>query len=913
MKTAARFLILMMILVVFSPLSSNDVRASSHSASPMTSFSFKGFATEVSVVGEWNWSVPVPMTEQNGIWSAEVDLQEGLYCYKFIVDGEYIFDPMNPERSYCGDIENSLVRVRDHTRPHFSAELVAQSLVVSYHPGSSGAAFSGTPSAITGAVWDAQQGTWTYDVSGLEDGKHSLKIDGFDVDGNPAYDLLVPFWTGPSADFVWQDALIYMVMTDRFVNGNTSNDEPMVGAAQGADWQGGDFAGVTQMIESGYFDDLGVGALWLSPFNTAANGTGKAADGVHDVSAFHGYWPTEPRGIEPKLGTAEELHALVEAAHDHDIRVMMDFVVNHVHEQHTYYEDNPEWFNAGCICGSANCDWTEHRLDCQFTSYMPDVNWKIRDASEQFIDDALWWLETYDLDGLRVDAVKHVEDLATRNLVAQVNERFETVGTDYYLKGETAMGWSGHSLVDNQEQYGTINAYMGPDGLDGQADFVLYHAVVDNVFVSGNENYMHLDYWTNRSQDQYLDGSIMVPYVGSHDVPRLTSRADTGTNDAFNQWAEDGLPGQPGDASAYNAALQAYGWLLTTPGAPLLYYGDEYGEYGGADPDNRHMYRNASSWSPMESQLFENISELGQLRSNSIALQRGEYSTRLAMSNLLVFNMTHEDQVMSVVLNRGAPTTVNGFASNDVVRFGSSLMQSGTLSVDAHSVTVIELDADVDVSPVYGCTDQTATNFDASATEDDGSCEYPPEPILGCMDSTATNYDTNATEDDGSCQYDTDPCSDVFCDACPEGWTTIPAAEGECCPSCEEPSPTNQTNTTTQTNETTNESTLNNETQSPNPDNEIDGSQSTPGEMKTCEGCCGDGFEVAAEEPCPVVDCAPCETEGTSDSKSSAITMTRSLLIGVVVVAALVLAFSGKKGKGKANEFDDIDWSDQVN
>ena len=74
------------------------------------------------------------------------------------------------------------------------------------------------------------------------------------------------------------------------------------------------------MIESGYFDELGVGALWLSPFNTAANGTGKAADGVHDVSAFHGYWPTEPRGIEPKLGTEEELHALVEAAHDRDIR-----------------------------------------------------------------------------------------------------------------------------------------------------------------------------------------------------------------------------------------------------------------------------------------------------------------------------------------------------------------------------------------------------------------------------------------------------------------------------------------------------------------------------------------------------------------------------------------------------------------
>ena len=83
--------------------------------------------------------------------------------------------------------------------------------------------------------------------------------------------------------------------------------------------------------------------------------------------------------------------------------------------------------------------------------------------------------------------------------------------------------------------------------------------------------------------------------------------------------------------------------------------------------------------------------------------------------------------------------------------------------------------------------------------------------------------------------------------------------------------------------------------------------------MKTCEGCCGDGFEVAGDEECPVVDCAPCETEGTSDSKSSAITMTRSLLIGVVVVAALALAFTGKKGKGEADEFDGIGWDHQEN
>lgn len=909
MKIVARFLILMMLIVMFSPLSSNDAKASGHTPSTMTTFSFKGFATEVFVAGEWNWSDQIPMTEQNGVWTVDVELQEGLYCYKFIVDGEFIFDPMNPERSYCGDIENSLVRVRDHTRSQFSAELIDQSLVVTYHPGTSGANFDGTPAAISGAVWNAQEMTWTYDLSGLADGKHTLNINGFDLNGIPAYDLLVPFWTGSSADFEWQDALIYMVMTDRFVNGNTSNDESMVGAAQGADWQGGDFAGVTQMIESGYFDELGVGALWLSPFNTAANGTGKAADGVHDVSAFHGYWPTEPRSIEPKLGTEEELHALVEAAHDRDIRVMMDFVVNHVHEQHTYHEEHPEWFNSGCICGSSDCDWTEHRLDCQFTSYMPDVNWKIRNASEQFIDDALWWLETYDLDGLRIDAVKHVEDLATRNLVAQVNERFETVGTDYYLKGETAMGWGGHSLEDNQDQYGTINAYMGEDGLDGQADFVLYHAVVDNVFVSGNENYMHLDYWTNRSQDQYLDGSIMVPYVGSHDVPRLTSRADTGTNDAFNQWAEDGLPGQPGDVSAYNAAMQAYGWLLTTPGAPLLYYGDEYGEYGGADPDNRHMYRNESSWSTMETQLFENISELGKLRSESIALQRGGYSTRLAMPNLLVYNMTHDDQVMSIVLNRGAPTTVGGFESNDVVRFGQSTMLDDTLSVGAHSVTVIELDAVAIVTPVYGCTNSTATNFDSSATEDDGSCEYPPEPILGCTDSTATNFDAVATQDDGNCQYETDPvdqCANVFCDACPDGWVTLPIEEGDCCPICQQPNDDNQTNSTTQTGS-------NNETELPDSTNETNGNQSGTEEMKTCEGCCGDTFEVSIDEPCPTPACSVCKESEGSESKSSTIELTQSLLVGGIILAAIVLVVTRKRSSFQDDNTFNIESNDQEN
>ena len=902
-RTSATMLVALLLIVVASPLVTNDAEAATGRSGEFVTLTYTGNASSVELIGEWNWSETLTMTRNGDVWSVDVELSEGLYCYKFIVDGAYIFDPSNPERVYCDDIENSLLRVDDHLRPHYTATLTDVALEVTYHAGSTGALHDGVPSALAGATWDDMTSTWTLPLSSLEDGKHTMKIEGFDTDGHPAYDLLVPFWTGPHADFVWEDALVYMIMTDRFVNGNTSNDGTSTGAAQGADWQGGDFAGVTQMIESGYFDDLGVNALWLTPFNTAATGTGKAADGVHDVSAFHGYWPIEARGVEPRLGTEAELQAMIEAAHDDGMRVMMDFVVNHVHEDHEYVQNNSDWFNTGCICGQADCDWTEHRLDCQFTAYMPDVNWKNRQASEQMIADALWWMETFDLDGARIDAVKHVENLAVSNLVAQINERFETVGNDVYLKGETAMGWSGHSLEDNQAQYGAINAYMGPDGLDGQADFVLYHAVVDNVFVSGNENYQHLDFWTNRSQDQYTPGSLMVPYVGSHDVPRLTSRADTGTGDAYNQWVEDGLPGQPGDVSAYHAALQAYGWLLTTPGAPLLYYGDEYGEYGGADPDNRHMYRAQSSWSDHEAALFENISQLGQLRLESIALRQGAYSTRLAMANLLAYNMTHDEQTMTVVLNRGGPTQLSGFAANDTVRFGSGPLANGSLTVPAHSVTVIELNAVVDQpstnetdgnTTVLGCTDPTAENYNSSATVDDGSCTYPPVAVPGCTDETATNYDAAATEDDGTCQYETDPedpCADVVCDACPQGWTTLPAEEGGCCPICIDPNENNQSGDGS-TNETTTNGTANNGTAGEGTGNATNGTNNETN-MQVCDLCCGETYEHPADEPCPIAMCEPCEEEEASTTTSSAVT-ARNVLIGAVLLLVLMLVVTGR-------------------
>ena len=679
----------------------------------------------VQVIGEWDWDIPLELSfdESTNTWTGTIDLDEGLYCYKFVLyhtsqsEPDYRFDEKNAYRGYCEGFENSVIRVENHLEPKLSLEIEdGLPKRVLFHAGSGGAMMD-SHNTSHGSVFSWSEATQSFEInhSNLNVGKHSLKIQVADVDGYVSDELLIPFWLGEGQNFQWEDALVYMIMTDRFVNGNSENDPlPLSDAAHGADWMGGDFEGVTQMIESGYFNSLGVNALWLTPFNQAADGTGMAADNQHKVSAYHGYWPVEPRKVDSRLGTEEELQSLVQSAHEHGIRVMMDLVVNHVHEDHPYVDEHPDWFNSGCICGTDQCDWTERRLDCLFRDYMPDVNWKHRNASEQMIEDALWWLETFDLDGARVDAVKHVDDLAVTNLAMRINEKFEIAGTDYYLKGETAMGWSGDDLAANAEQYGTINRYIGENALDGQADFVLYHAVVDRVFIHQEKDYHHLDYWTARSQDQYVQPSIMVPYVGSHDVPRFISRADTGTSDAYNQWLDQGLPGQPGQVGPYEAALQAYTWLLTTPGAPLLYQGDEYGEYGGADPDNRHMWRDQNQWNENERNLWDSISEIGKIRLESEALRRGEYISLYQDTDAIVWGMETSNSSAMVVMNRG---------------------QS-------------EITFDIDLSSLSGQWDGDWNLLFGACEKDGQSLTIPAKSVAIFSDKTLVDNDTNSNSTD---------------------------------------------------------------------------------------------------------------------------------------------------------------------
>ncbi len=641
----------------------------------------------VEVAGEWDdWSRH-NLTYSNGHYSIDLIIDEGFYCYKLIIDEiDWVLDPSNGYRKYCDGVLNSGLIVENLTYPKINIASESKELLnlkLNYSAGTFGSEISEVDVYLMNNFerqnitysWNSDD--WSINInvnfsnSLFEYGKYTLNVRAFDLEGRGSNQISYPFWF-EETQFDWNGALIYMIMTDRFVNGNTSNDPVSISdVSQGADWLGGDFAGVISMLESNYFQELGVSALWLTPFNKGAEGSFIASDNEHRVSGYHGYWPVKSREIDSRLGTESELKQVISLAHSKGIRVLNDFVINHVHQDHEYHQSNPEWFRDGCVLGTSDCDWTERALDGVFSSYMPDVNWQNAEVSEKFLDDAIWWQKEFDLDGSRIDAVKHVEPSAISNLVVKFEEELENSLTDYYLLGETAMGWSGDSLLDNLPQYNAINQYMGEGGLDGQGDFVLYHAVVDNVFRFGYKDFNHLDYWTLQSQENYVEGSIMTPYLGSHDTSRLISRLDSDGNNPDNKWAEQSLPQQPSSSQPYIKSRIAFSWLLTIPGAPVIYMGDEYGEYGGSDPDNRHLFRKEDQLNSNEKQLMSFIQEIGNIRLHSKDLQNGSYRSLFSDENLVVFSRETIDSETLVFINSGENSREVSFAYGEDIFYES--------------------------------------------------------------------------------------------------------------------------------------------------------------------------------------------------------------------------------------------------
>jgi glycosidase len=452
----------------------------------------------------------------------------------------------------------------------------------------------------------------------------------------------------PRAAIDWRDAIMYFVMVDRFYDGDPSNNAQVPGADYPGEYQGGDFKGVQAKIEAGYFDQLGINTLWITSPLDNADGVNKGADG-HNYTGYHGYWPKDETIVESHFGNDDDLRAMVAAAHQHHIQVLIDYVMNHVHNTSPVYAQHPDWFwpddnghGGNCVCGDG-CSWDTDRKKCWFDTFLPDFNFTVDDARRWSVDNAVSWAKSLGIDGFRLDAVKHIEPSWLTDLRARIDPE---VGWDqhFYMVGETFDG--DRNLIKSFVDPGTM--------LDGQFDFPLRGQVLSTLLRRAGAM-TDLVGFLDSNDGFYGQGSVMSTFLGNHDVPRAIEHAlDTPMFDPWDGGKENAWSGQPSlptTSNPFQRLAVAYTLLFTMPGIPMIYYGDEVGQPGAGDPDNRRFmqwdgYTSDQTW------LRDRLTALAKLRAAHPATRRGTRTTLGVSGDVFVYKMVTPGDTVFVALNR---------------------------------------------------------------------------------------------------------------------------------------------------------------------------------------------------------------------------------------------------------------------
>ncbi|MEQ1507182.1 MAG: alpha-amylase family glycosyl hydrolase [Myxococcota bacterium] len=353
--------------------------------------------------------------------------------------------------------------------------------------------------------------------------------------------------TTPPAPLGAEGRPVYLVMPDRFADGDPANDgagDP--GCFDPNDpWRfhGGDWRGLADHAD--YLAALGVGAVWITP------------PVVQVGCGYHGYWAdlTDPddRAVEPALGAEADLAALADALHARDIWLVLDLVPNHVGRGARIVDQHPDWFHDDADCaGSGQPD-----VDCALAG-LPDFDQYNPDASAYLVDQAVDWVTRYDADAVRLDTAKHLpaDWLGGTWVPALQRDRDRPVIGEIFDEGG----------------YDQIARYLDA-GLPTAFDFPLRRALVDAVGHGGS-----IDLVASRvkeSVDRFgIDqANRMVHMLDNHDVPRFTEEVQA----------------RPADEVARRYAM-GLGILATAPGVPQLTWGAELGMRGGGDPDNRRDF-----------------------------------------------------------------------------------------------------------------------------------------------------------------------------------------------------------------------------------------------------------------------------------------------------------------------------------
>lgn len=601
----------------------------------------------VEIVGDWNdWQRPgiVAEVREDGWARVLVDAAPGEHAYAIVEDGVWLADKQVPMTAFHDGKEVALGIVADCDRPALHVEGVESSpdghavVRASFLGARSGAALDPTSLVATGRdgavlpVAAAEPGTGglRFETSGLKRGKYTFSIEARDRSGAAAEAIMATVWIEPRP---WdpRDAIVYQVVLDRF----RGDDGPLPTPARPSDRAGGTLAGLRRAVEAGEIEALGANTLWLSPLYQNPEGDFAGVDG-RMYTSYHGYWPIASRVLDSRFTSEAELERFMQAAHDRGLRVLFDVVPNHVHEQHAWVKEHPDWFKQDCLCGQGSCDWATHIKTCWFTPYLPDLDWTNIDAARAATSEVMWWFDRWGADGLRIDAVPMMPRAATRRIAHAVRSRYEHAGNVPYILGENFTGPGG---------YQNLRYDLGPFGLDGSFNFPLMWTLREALATeSAPMGEIDASY---RAGEHAWDGAgaVMGMMIDNHDVSRFASvSAGSADGDAWTATP------QPLDPVVYAKQRVALATVLTLPGAPVLYYGDEVGLAGRNDPDSRRVMPADAALIPAQVETRAVVRKVGRARACSDALRRGALRTIVADAERFVFAREIEGDVAGAAI-----------------------------------------------------------------------------------------------------------------------------------------------------------------------------------------------------------------------------------------------------------------------
>lgn len=614
---------------------------------------------ELAVIGSWDgWLVPgIPLRPSDQPpWSvARIDasnVKPGEHGYLLLEDGAHRVDEHNPLSTFWtekNDLEVSLLVMPDCGVPELTVESVSVDAAGTMRAAAKFAAADDGAGLVRAAVRTVdggdvpvviEQGRVTVELAGLSRGKHTIEVTAEDSAGRVATARASAF-VRPAAE-TWADGLLYQVVTDRFRgDGGAALREPESPGGRA----GGTLDGITAEVERGTFTRMGVTGLWISPVYVNPTEAREGRGDGHMYEGYHGYWPVDSRGVDPRIGGEAGLERLIAAAHSEGLRVLLDVVPNHVYETNPRFaertdDDGFHWHEPLCVCGLGDCDWGRYIRTCWFTSYLPDVRLERPETLRLAYEDLVWWMRRFDVDGMRVDAVPMMPRAATRRMAHELR-RSVAPADSQFLIGEVFTG-AGVWGID------VIRYYLGSDGLDSVFDFPLMWVIRDVVAheTAGFEEVEAMLEQVDRAVAG--SGAVLGQILGNHDTTRFFSEAhgDAGGD----PWAAPAV--QADDAVAFARLRTGLTLLLTLPGLPVLYYGDEVGLAGANDPDNRRVLPAWDGLSAEQADTLALVRRLGRLRRCSAALRTGERTAVQVEEDVYAYARGGGGEVVVVMVSR---------------------------------------------------------------------------------------------------------------------------------------------------------------------------------------------------------------------------------------------------------------------